>query len=90
MDTDPSIKTSALLRKAMVAARLLQLPEWATWIGYELQGYPDEIELPLYRQMRCELKARVPGRGLIPIIPRWPTSIPGAGVASPLARWKRR
>ncbi|HFK2927227.1 TPA: hypothetical protein ACGY8I_004473 [Aeromonas hydrophila] len=68
MATDPSIKTSALLRKALVAARLLQQPEWATWIGYELQGYPDEIELPLYRQMRCELKARVPGRGLIPIL----------------------
>ena len=68
MATDPSIKTSALLRKAMVAARLLQQPEWASWIGYELQGYPDEIELPLYRQMRCELKARVPGRGLIPIL----------------------
>ena len=68
MATEPSIKTSALLRKAMVAARLLQQPEWATWIGYELQGYPDDIDLPPYRVIRCELKARNPFHGLIPII----------------------
>jgi len=42
MVTVPSIKTSALLHKSIVAA-LLQRPEWAIWIGYELQGYPDPV-----------------------------------------------
>lgn len=68
MASDPTVKIPDLLRKAMVAARLLKQPEWATWIGYELQGYPDDIELPPYRVIRCELKARNPFHGLIPII----------------------
>ncbi|HFK2927269.1 TPA: hypothetical protein ACGY8I_004504 [Aeromonas hydrophila] len=68
MASDPTVKTPDLLRKAMVAARQLKQPEWATWIGYELQGYPDEVELPPYRVIRCELKVRNPFRGLIPII----------------------
>ncbi|MGL6448470.1 hypothetical protein [Aeromonas hydrophila] len=68
MASNPAVKTPDLLRKAMVAARLLKQPEWATWIGYELQGYPNDIELPPYRVIRCELKARNPFRGLIPII----------------------
>ena len=65
--SDPTVKTADLLRKALVVARRLKQPEWATWIGYELQGYPDEVELPPYRQMRCELMARDSARRLIPI-----------------------
>ncbi len=38
--SDPTVKTADLLRKALVVARRLKQPEWATWIGYELQGYP--------------------------------------------------
>ncbi len=68
MASDPTVKTPDLLRKAMVAARQLKQREWVTWIGYELQGYPDEVELPPYRVIRCELKVRNPFRGLIPII----------------------
>jgi hypothetical protein len=65
--SDPTVKTADLLRKGMVVARQLKQPEWAIWIGYELQGYPDEVELPPYRQMRCELMARDSARRLIPI-----------------------
>ncbi|MGU5673251.1 AbiTii domain-containing protein [Aeromonas caviae] len=66
--SDPTVTTADLLRKALVVARRLKQPEWAAWIGHELQGYPDDVELPPYRVIRCELKARNPFRGLIPII----------------------
>ncbi|WP_421179783.1 hypothetical protein [Aeromonas enteropelogenes] len=66
MASDPSVKASDLLRRAMVAARLLKLPEWATWISHELQGYPDGADLPSYRLLHGELKVMNPVRGLIP------------------------
>ncbi|WP_160291461.1 AbiTii domain-containing protein [Aeromonas hydrophila] len=66
MASDPSVKASDLLRRAMVAARLLRLPEWATWISHELQGYPDGTDLPSYRLLHGELKVMNPVRGLIP------------------------
>ena len=65
--SDPTVKTTDLLRKALVAARLLKQPEWAAWINHELQGYPDGVELPAYRLLRGELKAYNPARGLIPL-----------------------
>lgn len=65
---DPAVKTTDLLRKAKVVARMLKQAEWATWIDHELRGYPDDAKLPSYRVIRCELKARNPFRGLIPII----------------------
>ncbi|HFK2927140.1 TPA: hypothetical protein ACGY8I_004375 [Aeromonas hydrophila] len=65
--SDPAVKTADLLRKALVAARLLRQPEWAAWINHELQGYPDGVELPAYRLLRGELKAYNPARGLIPL-----------------------
>ena len=51
-----------------MVARILKQAEWATWIDHELRGYPDDAKLPSYRVIRCELKARNPFRGLIPII----------------------
>lgn len=67
MASDPTVKATDLLRKAMVAARLLKQYEWATWISHELQGYPDGVDLPAYRLLRGELKAWNPVRGLIPL-----------------------
>ncbi len=67
MASDPSVKAPDLLRRALVAARLLKLPEWATWISHELQGYPDGSEVPPYRLLRGELKVMNPVRGLIPL-----------------------
>ncbi|WP_270820030.1 AbiTii domain-containing protein [Aeromonas sp. Y311-2] len=68
--SDPTVKTTDLLRKALVAARLLKQPEWATWIDYELDGYPEGIDPPSYRQLRGELYFTTPGRGLsaLPIV----------------------
>ncbi|HFT7392598.1 MULTISPECIES: AbiTii domain-containing protein [Gammaproteobacteria] len=67
MASDPTVKTTDLLRKAMVAARLLKQPEWATWIDHELQGYPQSGDLPPYRVLQGELKVDVPGHGRLPL-----------------------
>ncbi|HHQ4628784.1 AbiTii domain-containing protein [Aeromonas hydrophila] len=67
MASDPTVKTTDLLRKAMVAARLLKQPDWAAWIGYERQGYPPAVTLPLYRVLHGEVKVNIPGHGRIPL-----------------------
>jgi hypothetical protein len=67
MASEPTVKTTDLLRKALVAARLLKQPEWAAWINHELQGYSDGVELPAYRRLRGELVANNPARGWIPL-----------------------
>ena len=67
MASDPTVKTTDLLRKAMVAARLLKQPEWAAWIDHELQGYPQPGDLPPYRVLQGELKVDVPGHGRFPL-----------------------
>jgi hypothetical protein len=47
---DSSIKTSDLLRKALVVAKKLNIEEdFATWINYELNGYPLSQDPPRYR-----------------------------------------
>ncbi|MBS4635915.1 AbiTii domain-containing protein [Aeromonas caviae] len=55
MASDPTVKTPDLLRRALVAARRLKLHEWVKWIGYELRGYPNEQELPPYREVSVPL-----------------------------------
>ncbi|HHQ4547085.1 TPA: hypothetical protein ACSP15_003771 [Aeromonas veronii] len=66
MASDPTVKTTDLLRKAMVAARLLKQPEFAAWINAELQGYSQSGDLPPYRLLQGELKVYVPGHGRLP------------------------
>ncbi|MGK7928657.1 MAG: hypothetical protein AB4290_26050 [Spirulina sp.] len=65
---DISITVLALLRKALVVARKLNIQEFQHWIQNELDGYPEGSELPQYRFMYGELKARNTVRGWIPII----------------------
>jgi hypothetical protein len=67
MASDPTVKTTDLLRKAMVAARLLKQPEFAAWINSELQGYSQSGDLPPYRVLQGELKVDVPGHGRLPL-----------------------
>jgi len=67
MASDPTVKTTELLRKAMVAARLLKQPEFAAWINSELQGYQQSGDLPPYRVLQGELKVDVPGHGRLPL-----------------------
>ena len=67
MASDPTVKTTDLLRKALVAARLLKQPEFAAWINSELQGYSQSGDLPSYRVLQGELKVDVPGHGRLPL-----------------------
>jgi len=64
MASDPAVATSDLLRRAFVAAHRLNLPEWIDWITHELQGYPEGVPLPPYRQLQGEIVADHPMRGL--------------------------
>ena len=65
---EASVTVLALLRKALVVARKLNIQEFQHWTQNELDGYPEGSELPQYRFMYGELKARNPVRGWIPII----------------------
>ena len=49
-----------LLRKAMVIAVKLRLPEMSAWCKSELNGYTDERTIPTYRIVRGELKVYNP------------------------------
>ncbi|MGL6563671.1 hypothetical protein [Aeromonas hydrophila] len=53
--SDPAVKTADLLRKALVAAHRLQLPEWVTWLGRELNGYGSDDAIPAYRHVQGEV-----------------------------------
>jgi hypothetical protein len=65
---DASVTVLALLRKALVVARKLNIQEFQHWIQSELDGYSGGSELPQYRFMYGELKAHNPYHGWIPII----------------------
>jgi hypothetical protein len=64
---DRTIPETDLLRKALVVARKLGLPDLEAWIGRELGGYSLEDEVPAYREFRGEVKALNPFRGWIPV-----------------------
>lgn len=56
-----------LLRKALLVAVKLSLPEFKAWINCELNGYGD-TEVPEYRKARAQMKLRNPYRGLVPCV----------------------
>lgn len=41
-----------LLRRCQVIATRLKVPDFAAWVRYELDGYPDDAELPAYRTVQ--------------------------------------
>ncbi|MGL5840454.1 MAG: hypothetical protein ACRCYK_01365 [Aeromonas hydrophila] len=55
MASDPSVTPADLLRRALVAAQRLQLPEWASWIERELDGYGMHDPIPAYRHVEGEV-----------------------------------
>lgn len=65
MASDPTISTADLLRRALVVARRLSVPELVNWINSELNGYGDE-EVPEYRKVIGHLHAEDPYRGDVP------------------------
>ena len=55
MASDPNVSTADLLRRALVVARRLAVPDIVEWITSELNGY--EGEVPNYRCLYGELMA---------------------------------
>jgi len=65
---DPEIAVSDLLRDALTIAVKLNIAEFEAWIELELDGYPEDVELPKYRILRAELRAKNPHYGWVPAI----------------------
>jgi hypothetical protein len=56
-----------LLRKTLIVASKLDLRTLRQWVNKELNGYGAD-EVPAYRHVRAELKARNPYHGLVPFL----------------------
>ena len=65
MASSPAVSTADLLRRALVVARRLAVPELVEWINSELTGYKS-WEVPDYRRLRGQLMAENPYHGAIP------------------------
>ena len=65
LDKDADIES--LLRKAYVIAKKLKLKEFEDWIRLEQNGY-DTREVPEYRYIKGQIKARNPYNGWIPVV----------------------
>lgn len=65
MASTPAVSTADLLRRALVVARRLAVPELVDWINSELNGYTGEV--PDYRELRGQLKVMNPINGPIPL-----------------------
>ncbi len=63
----PTTKVTDLLRKALVVASKLNVPEFKQWVEDELQGYKGKgLDTPKYRHLKGEIKAAHPNYGFIP------------------------
>jgi hypothetical protein len=60
---DKSVRVSDLLRKALLVARKLKVPEMEAWITSELNGYPKDATFPDYRTVTGQIRARNPITG---------------------------
>lgn len=58
----------ALLRKALLVARKLDLKDFEEWVNSELNGYENTNKIPIYRKLHGELKAYNPIHGWIPVV----------------------
>lgn len=65
MASTPTVSTTDLLRRALVVARRLAVPELVDWINSELTGYVSG-DVPNYREVRGQLIAKSRYHGEIP------------------------
>jgi hypothetical protein len=65
MASDPAVSVSDLVRKALVAARRLDLADVAAWLSSELNGYTGDV--PDYREIRGHLQVMNPFHGPQPL-----------------------
>ena len=68
---DRNVRTSDLLRKALLVASKLDVPGVPEWIGNELSGYANNNDVPPYRRIQGRVMSRTL-RGWIPV--QFPTS----------------
>lgn len=61
---DKSVRVSDLLRKALLVARKLKVPEMEAWINSELNGYEGAKNVPEYRMVKGEIKSWNPYNGI--------------------------
>lgn len=54
-----------VLRKARMVATKIKLMAVNSWIAHELHGYPSGTQLPTYRHLRGDVRARNPYNGLL-------------------------
>lgn len=71
---------------AKVVAVKLDLKNFRLWVDAELDGYLDQIPIPAYREIRGEMRAVNPIRGLIPVV--FPDDEIGRNCSSTLVRQK--
>lgn len=64
---DEKVRTSSLLRKALVVANKLRLKDFEDWANKELSGYLETDTCPNYRMMKGEVRAWNPYRGWVPV-----------------------
>ena len=63
-----SVSTLELLRKALVVATKLNIPEFEEWIEFELSGYSNGKNIPSYRYIVGPVKGWNPFNGWLPIL----------------------
>ena len=62
------LDTISILRKAKLIATKFHLDDFNQWIDYELNGYDKYDDIPDYRNVIGEVKAKNPYYGLIPVM----------------------
>ncbi len=63
MASDPAVSTADLLRRALVVARRLAVPELVDWLSQEMNGYKDRESVPDYRTIWGQLQVLEPVTG---------------------------
>lgn len=67
MASDPTVSTTDLLRRTLVAVRRLGVTDLVDWIAAEINGYGN-ASVPEYRKLQGQLKVMNPVRGQIPLM----------------------
>src|SRR5439155_17780014 len=68
---DPNHSLAYLLRKCLVLSYRLDHQDFRDWVERELNGYPKDAALPMYRVARGDINAALSGpfQGLVPSVP---------------------
>jgi hypothetical protein len=62
-----STEPTELLRRAKVVAVKLRLDDFAVWVDHEMNGYPKDVEVPIYRTVSSILVLKNPIYGPLPV-----------------------